>query len=94
MNLFERQWVLRDFKKCMALSAEQAGDELHRLSDTLVLGQAPSPKDSAFLTKLRAYWEHQLILLKGYEKDAVKLEENARIITGWMDDIDQFLAAE
>lgn len=94
MNLFERQWVLRDFKKCMALSAEQAGDELHRLSDSLVLGLAPSPKDCAFLTKLRAYWEHQLILLKGYEKNAVKLEENARIITGWMDDIDQFLAAE
>ena len=91
MNLFERQWVLRDFKKSMALSAEQAGDELRRLSETLPLGQAPSQKDYAFLKKLLAYWEHQLVLLKGYEKNADKLAENTRIITGWMDDITQFL---
>ena len=94
MSLFERQWVLRDFKKCMALSAEQAGDELHRLSDTLSLGQAPSQRDCAFLTKLLAYWEHQLILLKGYEKNTDKLAENTRIITGWMDDLSWFLTHE
>jgi len=94
MNLFERQWVFRDFKKCMALSAEQAGDELRRLGDALSRNQAPSLQDRAFLTKLRAYWEHQLQLLKGYEKNAAKLEENTRIITGWMNDIDSFLAAE
>ena len=94
MNLFERQWVFRDFKKCLALSAEQAGDELRRLSDALSRGQAPSQQDRAFLTKLRAYWEHQLQLLKGYEKNAAKLEENTRIITGWMDDIDQFLRVD
>ena len=53
MNLFERQWVFRDFKKCMALSAEQTGDELRRLSDALARNQAPSQQDRAFLTKLR-----------------------------------------
>jgi len=94
MNLFERQWVFRDFKKCLALSAEQAGDELRRLADALSRNQAPSPQDRAFLSKLRAYWEHQLQLLKGYEKDAAKLAEHSRIITGWMNDIDSFLAAE
>ncbi len=94
MNLFERQWVFRDFKKCMALSAEQAGDELRRLADALARNQAPSQQDRNFLSKLRAYWEHQLQLLKGYEKNAAKLEENTRIITGWMNDIDSFLAAE
>lgn len=92
MNLFERQWVFRDFKKCLALSAEQAGDELRRLADALSRNQAPSQQDRMFLTKLQAYWEHQLLLLKGYEKNAAKLEENTRIITGWMDDIAQFLA--
>ena len=94
MNLFERQWVLRDFKKCMTLSAEQANDELHRLSDTLSLGQAPSQKDCAFLTRLLAYWEHQLQLLKGYEKNTDKLAENTQIITGWMDDLSWFLTHE
>lgn len=94
MNLFERQWVLRDFKKCMALSAEQAGDELRRMFDSLALGQAPSQQDGALLTKLQAYWAHQLQLLKGYEKNADKLAENTRIITGWMDDIAWFQTNE
>jgi NAD(P)-dependent dehydrogenase (short-subunit alcohol dehydrogenase family) len=94
MNLFERQWVFRDFKKCIALSAEQAGDELRRLADALSRGQAPTQQDRSFLAKLQAYWEHQLILLKGYEKNPAKLAENTKIITGWMDDIKQFLAAE
>ncbi|MCE5189870.1 MAG: SDR family oxidoreductase [Eubacteriales bacterium] len=94
MNLFERQWVFRDFKKCMALSAEQAGDELCRLSESLSLGQVPAQKDLAFLERLKAYWEHQLQLLKGYEKSASKLEENTRVIGSWIDDIAQFLTGE
>lgn len=54
----------------------------------------PSQQDGALLTKLQAYWAHQLQLLKGYEKNADKLAENTRIITGWMDDIAWFLANE
>ncbi len=92
MNIFERQWVLRDFKKTMGLSTEQASDVLRQIRNRLVSGQGLQPKDRAFLEKLKGYWEHQLRLLHGYEKDKVKLEENAQIIKGWINDIRDFLA--
>jgi NAD(P)-dependent dehydrogenase (short-subunit alcohol dehydrogenase family) len=91
MNLFERQWVLRDFKKSMGISTDQALENLQRIADVIADGAA-SQKDRAMLDSLRQYWEHQLKLLRGYEKNPAKLEENARIIDGWIGDIVQFLA--
>ena len=93
MNLFERQWVFRDFKKSMGLSAEQALESLQRMSDSLSGGQYDAQKDGAFLANLKRYWEHQLKLMQGYEKNPAKLEENTRIIEGWIDDIQQLLQA-
>jgi len=93
MNLFERQWVFRDFKKSMGLSAEQALESLQRMSDSLSGGQYNAEKDGAFLANLKRYWEHQLKLMQGYEKNPEKLAENTRIIEGWIDDIQQFLQA-
>lgn len=93
MNLFERQWVFRDFKKSMGLSAEQALESLQRLSDSLSGGQYDVQKDGAFLANLKRYWEHQLKLMQGYEKNPVKLAENTRIIESWIDDIQQLLEA-
>lgn len=92
MNIFERQWVFRDFKKTMGLSAEQASDTLRQIRNRLESRQGLQQKDRAFLEKLKGYWEHQLRLLYGYEKDKVKLEENAKIIKGWINDICDFLA--
>jgi len=87
MNVFERQWVLRDFKKMMALPAEQAVQQLHQTSGRLAAGEGLGLADRQFLEKLQAYWQHQLALLKGYEKDKQKLEQNTQIITGWAGDI-------
>lgn len=87
MNVFERQWVLRDFKKMMALSAEQALQQLQQLSGRFAAGEGLGLADRQFLQKLQAYWQHQLALLKGYEKDKQKLEQNTQIITGWAGDI-------
>ena len=91
MNLFERQWVFRDFKKTMGLSAEQALETLQRISDSLSAGQYDAQKYGAFLTDLKRYWTHQLKLMQGYEKNPAKLEENTRVIEGWIDDIRQLL---
>lgn len=91
MNIFERQWVFRDFKKTMGMSAEQANDILRQVQLKLEQRQGLSAKDRTFFSKLQEYWEHQLKLLRGYEKNKDKLEENAQIITGWINDIDDFL---
>ena len=94
MNLFERQWVFRDFKKLMGLSAEQAVEVLRQERVRVEQQEALTEKDRSFFQKLQQYWSHQLQLLKGYEKNAAKSEENARIITGWIDDIRSFLGEE
>lgn len=93
MNLFERQWVFRDFKKTTGLSAEQALETLQRISDSLSGGRYDAQKDGAFLTSLERYWEHQLKLMQGYEKNPTKLMENTRIIEGWIQEIRNFLQA-
>ena len=91
MNLFERQWVLRDFKKSMGISTDQAQENLQRMAEAISGGTAVSQKDRNMLDSLRQYWEHQLKLLRGYEKNPAKLDENVRIIEGWIDDIVRFL---
>ncbi len=92
MNVFERQWVFRDFKKTMAVSPEQAALTLRQLSGKLKDLRDLDQKDREFIRKLKEYWEHQLRLLQGYEKNLAKLEENTQIILGWIKDIDDFLA--
>lgn len=91
MNIFERQWVFRDFKKIMGLSAEQAADTFRQLRSKLENRRELENKDRAFIEKLKEYWEHQLQLLRGYEKSKAKLEENTQIIIGWINDIREFL---
>ena len=39
------------------------------------------------LEKLSGYYEHLAELAKGYEKDAVKLEENLRHVYVWRDEV-------
>ena len=39
------------------------------------------------LNRLAAYCEHQQDLLKGFEKGPKKLEENLKIIGGWIHDV-------
>ena len=92
MNIFERQWVFRDFKKNMGISTEQADDVLRQLQHKLERRQEFDLNDRMFFSKLQEYWEHQLKLLRGYEKDKNKLKENEQIITKWINDICEFLA--
>lgn len=93
MNIFERQWVFRDFKKYMGLSAEQALEKLKTVDGSLEKGgYTANTRDGAFFEKLRDYWKHQLALLQGYQKDKNKLEEHSRVINEWISDLDGLLS--
>lgn len=92
MNIFEKQWVLRDFKKSMALSADQACDKLKLLNDEIQKGNYQVLyEEKVFFEKLKEYWKHQLKLLQGYEKNKNKLEENSKIIEEWILDTEKVL---
>jgi len=85
-SLFERQWVIRDFKKVAGMPVEEWLDALARLEENLRGDQAISPPP---LQKLAGYYNHLAELAKGYEKDPAKLEENLRHVYGWRDEVKQ-----
>jgi len=83
-NIFERQWVLRDFKKCVGMSA----DEVYTVMESMKAGGGRlSSQNRRLLESMILYWEHQYQLLQGFERDRRKLEENSEIILGWISDI-------
>lgn len=83
-NVFERQWVIRDFKKTTGMSAEEWLDALDSLMRALQ-GQGDIVKPP--LEKLADYYDHLAELAKGYEKDTAKLEDNLRHVYGWRDEV-------
>jgi hypothetical protein len=85
-SLFERQWVIRDFKKTAGMPVEEWLLTLERLEESLhdeaMISHPP-------LEKLAGYYEHLAELAKGYEKDRAKLDENLRHVYGWRDEVVQ-----
>jgi len=85
-NLFQRQWVFRDFKKQTGMSVDEMGAELARIADSLKGGRI-SKGTVEILDKLGTYYKHQQELLQGFEKNPKKLEENLKEIQTWIDEI-------
>ena len=67
------------------MSVEEWLDALARL-ETSLKGVGPIAKPP--LAKLAGYYGHLAELAKGYERDAVKLQENLRHVYGWRDEVD------
>jgi NAD(P)-dependent dehydrogenase (short-subunit alcohol dehydrogenase family) len=87
-NLFERQWVFRDFKKYVGHSAEQFKailQNIRTLAQNDVFDEIV-PFKSEF-EKLQQYYQHQYDLLQGFEKDPEKLKTNSAVIIGWVENV-------
>ena len=83
-SLFERQWVIRDFKKTAGMPVEEWLMTLENLKGRL---QGSDTISQPPLEKLAGYYDHLAELAKGYEKNAAKLEENLRHVYGWRDEV-------
>jgi len=83
-SLFERQWVIRDFKKTAGMPVEEWLSSLESLNEGL---RSEGAITSLPLDKLEGYYEHLAELAKGYEKNSAKLEENLRHVYGWRDEV-------
>jgi hypothetical protein len=88
-SLFERQWVIRDFKKTAGMPVEAWLDALAGLENNLLDQNPPLPVPSLPLNKLAGYYAHLGDLARGYEKDPLKLEENLRHIQSWQADVEE-----
>jgi len=83
-SLFERQWVIRDFKKTAGMPVEEWLLTLERLNQNL---KDPGRVTAPALEKLAGYYDHLAELAKGYEKDQTKLQENLKHVYGWRDEV-------
>lgn len=91
-NVFERQWVLRDFKKTAGMSAEQFALDMERL-ETELNGPA-GPELSAYrghFQSLKRYYQRQYKLLQGFEKDPEKLREHSAVLLSWAEMLERAL---
>jgi NAD(P)-dependent dehydrogenase (short-subunit alcohol dehydrogenase family) len=86
-SLFERQWVIRDFRKTAGMPVEEWLETLRQLEENLQRGLVSPPPLP--LAKLAGYYDHLAELAKGYEKDPAKLEENLRHVYRWRDEVNE-----
>jgi NAD(P)-dependent dehydrogenase (short-subunit alcohol dehydrogenase family) len=84
-SIFERQWVIRDFRKTAGMSVEEWLDALQQLESGLKIGEV---RIRPPLDQLSGYYNHLAELAKGYEKDSVKLQESLEHVYTWRDDVD------
>jgi len=91
MNIFEKQWVLRDFKKNVRISADECHEKLEHVMEII--------NDSHFIkfdyvglfVKLKNYFEQQYKLLQGYEKDPSKLKIHSEYLLELINDIEKII---
>ena len=85
-KLFERQFILSDFKKQMGLPAESFKIQLETLQ-----GQIQNNEWHDFLNskeifiKWCEFYKHQRKLLQNYEKDATQLASDTGLLNSWID---------
>lgn len=87
-NVFERQWVLRDFRKCVGRPADEVQARMQELAQS---GGLMAADDRPLLEALVRYWQRQDQLLQSFEKDPQKRQEHSRIIHGWIADLQSLL---
>lgn len=91
-SVFERQWLLRDFKKNTGASPESFINSMMEFKNKLSEDKLQKNYfENMMLDKISSYYRHQLELLKGYEKNREKVEENTEIINSWIEEIERFL---
>jgi NAD(P)-dependent dehydrogenase (short-subunit alcohol dehydrogenase family) len=87
-SIFERQWVLRDFKKTVGIAA----DSFQKLMINVMALAESNHFDNlseykSHFADLKKYYAHQYKLLQGFEKNPERLKENSQVILNWISDL-------
>lgn len=89
--VFERQWVLRDFKKFTGAAPEYFVEKLKEFENCIVTNELFEDSITQLsIEKISIYYQHQIDLLKGYEKNTEKVKEYSTIMKGWIALIEKF----
>jgi len=85
-KLFQKQFILTDFKKQMGLPADNFKKQLETLQSQIQDHQWESFWSSKeIFIKLQCFYEHQKELLKNYEKNATQLTNDTKLLNDWID---------
>jgi NAD(P)-dependent dehydrogenase (short-subunit alcohol dehydrogenase family) len=89
--IFERQWLVRDFKKQIGVAPIFFLEGLKEFEQLIINNEIRVEHLKNLPTdKIHVYYQHQIDLLKGYEKNPGKLKENLEIMLGWISTIIRF----
>ncbi len=85
-KLFQKQYILNDFKKQMGLPADSFKKQLEALQSQSQNHQWDNFLNSKeMFIKLQRFYEHQKDLLQGYEKNAAQLANDTKLLNSWID---------
>jgi NAD(P)-dependent dehydrogenase (short-subunit alcohol dehydrogenase family) len=82
--LFEKQWMLRDFKQVLGMTPDQALDALDQLGLAIKIADSSQMGQSVqAVKKIALYHRHYIQLAKNSVKDPAKLTEWLELMQGW-----------
>lgn len=91
--LFERQWMLRNFKKVAGMPTEHWLELLDKMEQALIEGNfRKAAALQAPLKKLAHFYQNLQQLARGYVKDPLELERSLRITRQWQEDAEKLNA--
>ncbi|QHQ61331.1 SDR family NAD(P)-dependent oxidoreductase [Anaerocolumna sedimenticola] len=85
-NLFQKQFILSDFKKQMGIPAESFKKQLETLQSHIQNQKWDSLLNSKdMFIKWQSFYKHQKKLLQSYEKNATQLANDTKLLNSWID---------
>ena len=92
-SLFERQWVIRDFKKSAGMPVQEWLARLSGLEDCLAAGDGHGARALAVpLERLAGYYDHMYKVADGFLKNPAQRQEQLPTVRGWQQEVEQLLS--
>ncbi len=91
-KLFQKQFILSDFKKQMGMKADSYKKLLEDLQAQTQNNQWDNFLDSKdMFIKLQNFYKHQKDLLQNYEKNMMQLANDTKLLNSWIDIIQELI---
>jgi NAD(P)-dependent dehydrogenase (short-subunit alcohol dehydrogenase family) len=91
-KMFQKQFILSDFKKQMGLPAESFKVQLEALQSQIQNNEWDNFIESKkMFIKWRCFYEHQIKLLQGYEKNTTQLKSDTELLNSWIDNLQEII---
>ncbi|MDF2942264.1 MAG: short-chain dehydrogenase/reductase [Herbinix sp.] len=91
-KLFQKQFILSDFKKQMGLPAESFKIQIEALQGQIHNNEWGNFMDSKkMFIKWRCFYEHQIKLLQGYEKNTAQLASDTKLLNSWIENLQEII---